>query len=167
MKVGQAVEYLSQVLSQRGPQAVPYEEGAKWKIREHLSELLKVRAQAKAVPAAGSGPDSSLHGNAAQTCMMHVCASRSSLSRHPTCYASYIQGLPPQVQSTSRSRDAASTTQQHTMCMLACCCTLQMFPHLKVEVSEFHSNSGRCVVAAVGTRDRTAQTASHIFSVLG
>jgi hypothetical protein len=42
MKVGQAVEYLSQVLSQRGPQAVPYEEGAKWKIREHLSELLKV-----------------------------------------------------------------------------------------------------------------------------
>jgi hypothetical protein len=47
MKAGQALEYLSQVLSQRGPKAVPYEEGAKWKIREHLSELLKVRAQAR------------------------------------------------------------------------------------------------------------------------
>lgn len=46
MKVGQALEYLSQVLSQRGPQAVPYDEGAKWKIREHLSELLKVRTGA-------------------------------------------------------------------------------------------------------------------------
>lgn len=45
MKVGQALEYLSQVLSQRGPQAVPYEEGAKWKIREHVSELLKVVTQ--------------------------------------------------------------------------------------------------------------------------
>lgn len=42
MKVGQALEYLSQVLSQRGPQAVPYEEASKWKIREHLAELLKV-----------------------------------------------------------------------------------------------------------------------------
>lgn len=47
MKGGQALEYLSQVLSQRGPQAVPYEESAKWKIREHLSELLKVRAQTR------------------------------------------------------------------------------------------------------------------------
>lgn len=37
------MEYLSQVLSQRGPQAVPYDEGSKWTIREHLSELLKVR----------------------------------------------------------------------------------------------------------------------------
>jgi hypothetical protein len=45
MKVGQALEYLSQVLSQRGPQAVPYEEGAKWRIREHVSELLKVIKQ--------------------------------------------------------------------------------------------------------------------------
>lgn len=41
--MGAALEFLSQVLSQRGPQAVPYEEGAKWKIREHLAELLKVR----------------------------------------------------------------------------------------------------------------------------
>jgi hypothetical protein len=45
MKGGQALEYLSQVLSQRGPQAVPYEEGAKWRIREHVSELLKVMKQ--------------------------------------------------------------------------------------------------------------------------
>jgi hypothetical protein len=59
MKVGQALEYLSQVLSQRGPQAVPYEEGAKWKIRDHLSELLKVRAQAREAATAGWGNDSS------------------------------------------------------------------------------------------------------------
>jgi hypothetical protein len=48
--LGQALEYISQVLSQRGPQAVPYEEKFKWTIREHLSELLKVT-----VFAAGSG----------------------------------------------------------------------------------------------------------------
>jgi hypothetical protein len=40
--VGQALEFLSQVLSQRGPQAVPYAENVKWNIREHLSDLLKV-----------------------------------------------------------------------------------------------------------------------------
>eukprot|EP00879_Flechtneria_rotunda_P001207 GHRR01001354.1.p1 GENE.GHRR01001354.1~~GHRR01001354.1.p1 ORF type:complete len:500 (+),score=179.45 GHRR01001354.1:389-1888(+) len=40
--IGQAIEYISQVLSQRGPQAVPYEERYKWTIREHLSELLKM-----------------------------------------------------------------------------------------------------------------------------
>lgn len=41
--VGQALEYLSTVLGQRGPQAVPYDEGVKWTIRQHMSELLKVR----------------------------------------------------------------------------------------------------------------------------
>lgn len=41
--IGQALEYLSSVLSQRGPQAVPYDEGVKWAIRQHMSELLKVR----------------------------------------------------------------------------------------------------------------------------
>jgi len=41
--VGQALEFLSQVLSQRGPQAVPYAENVKWSIREHMSDLLKVR----------------------------------------------------------------------------------------------------------------------------
>lgn len=40
--LGQAVEFISSVLSQRGPQAVPYEERNKWTIREHLSDLLKV-----------------------------------------------------------------------------------------------------------------------------
>ncbi len=40
--VGQAMEFLSQVLSQRGPDAVPYQENVKWTIREHLSELIKV-----------------------------------------------------------------------------------------------------------------------------
>jgi hypothetical protein len=40
--VGQALEFLSQVLSQRGPQAVPYAENVKWSIREHMSDLLKV-----------------------------------------------------------------------------------------------------------------------------
>ncbi|KAI8467154.1 MAG: UEV domain-containing protein, partial [Monoraphidium minutum] len=39
--VGQALEFLSQTLSQRGPQAVPYAENVKWNIREHMSELLK------------------------------------------------------------------------------------------------------------------------------
>lgn len=47
--VGQALEFLSQVLSQRGPQAVPYAENTKWSIREHMSDLLKVRAGAPAV----------------------------------------------------------------------------------------------------------------------
>lgn len=40
--LGQAVEFISSVLSQRGPQAVPYEERNKWTIREHLSDLLKM-----------------------------------------------------------------------------------------------------------------------------
>lgn len=39
--LGQALEYISSVLSQRGPQAVPYAERSKWTIREHLSDLLK------------------------------------------------------------------------------------------------------------------------------
>ena len=42
--VGQAMEFLSKVLSERGPQAVPYAENTKWAIREHMSELLKVRS---------------------------------------------------------------------------------------------------------------------------
>ena len=40
--LGEALEYITQVLSARGPQAVPYPEATKWNIREHLSELLKV-----------------------------------------------------------------------------------------------------------------------------
>jgi hypothetical protein len=40
--VGEALEYITQMLSARGPQAVPYPEATKWNIREHLSELLKV-----------------------------------------------------------------------------------------------------------------------------
>lgn len=39
---GYSLDYLSQVLSQRGPQAVPYAESVKWNIREHLTELQKV-----------------------------------------------------------------------------------------------------------------------------
>lgn len=101
------------------------------------------------------------------TCTMHVCASRPPPSRHPTCHASYIQGFTPQAQTpwaTAAAFGGRLPPQQHTM-MLACC-ALQMFPHLKVEVSEFHSNSGRCVVGA-GTRASTAQTASHFLIVLG
>jgi hypothetical protein len=59
------VEYLSQVLSQRGPQAVPYEEAAKWKIREHVSELLKVGA-------AGLGRWCSSRHNACPACSCMV-----------------------------------------------------------------------------------------------
>ncbi|GLC34413.1 hypothetical protein PLESTB_000731200 [Pleodorina starrii] len=35
-------EYLTNVLSQRGPSAVPYDEKVKWNIRDHVFELLKV-----------------------------------------------------------------------------------------------------------------------------
>ncbi|GFR44116.1 hypothetical protein Agub_g5278, partial [Astrephomene gubernaculifera] len=35
-------EYLTNVLSQRGPTAVPYNEDVKWNIRDHLTELQKV-----------------------------------------------------------------------------------------------------------------------------
>lgn len=42
---GQAIEFISAVLSQRGPQAVPYEERHKWTVREHLSDLLKVQLE--------------------------------------------------------------------------------------------------------------------------
>lgn len=41
-QTGTAMEYLHGVLSQRGPQAVPYEEAAKGNIREQVSELQKV-----------------------------------------------------------------------------------------------------------------------------
>jgi hypothetical protein len=40
--LGQAMEFLSQALSQRGPKAVPYPENYKYSIREHVSDLLKV-----------------------------------------------------------------------------------------------------------------------------
>ncbi|GIL66936.1 hypothetical protein Vafri_20457 [Volvox africanus] len=36
------LEYLTNVLSQRGPSAVPYDENVKWNIRDHVSELQKV-----------------------------------------------------------------------------------------------------------------------------
>lgn len=42
--LGEAMEFLSQALSQRGPEAVPYAENVKYTIREHMSELLKVGA---------------------------------------------------------------------------------------------------------------------------
>lgn len=40
--LGDALEFLSQALSKRGPDAVPYSESMKYAIREHVSELLKV-----------------------------------------------------------------------------------------------------------------------------
>jgi hypothetical protein len=52
--LGEALEYITQVLSARGPQAVPYPEATKWNIREHLSELLKVPRPAAAIGLASS-----------------------------------------------------------------------------------------------------------------
>lgn len=60
--VGEALEYITQVLSQRGPQAVPYPEATKWNIREHLSELLKV---------------SVLHITATETCQAERSCTKS------------------------------------------------------------------------------------------
>ena len=40
---GQAIDYLNNVLSQGGPQAVPYDEAVKWTVRDHVLEVQKVR----------------------------------------------------------------------------------------------------------------------------
>lgn len=39
---GSGVDYLNSVLSQGGPQAVPYDEAVKWNVRDHVLELQKV-----------------------------------------------------------------------------------------------------------------------------
>lgn len=49
------LDYLTSVLSQRGPTAVPYDEPIKWNVRDHVSELQKVRLSLYMIPWVAAG----------------------------------------------------------------------------------------------------------------
>lgn len=80
--VGQALEFLSQVLSQRGPDAVPYAEGVKYNIREHVSELLKV-SEALRLAGWAWGRQCHCRGGEGRCMHAHTCTCMHRSPSHP------------------------------------------------------------------------------------
>lgn len=131
---GGAQEVISALLAQRGPQAVPYEERHKWTIRQHLSELLKVRTGVAAARAGGS------------CCCMQRGRPSPALPGLDSC----LHPLQPRTYSICRSLAlpaAAAAARSHHAQLLPTASLLllraQMFPNLTIKVSEFHTNDGR------------------------